>query len=282
MTAPVAFITGASRGIGKATALALAEAGYDIAATARTVRAGDRFEHSVLDAQGDALPGSLEQTAAEIRDRGRQALVQPLDLLDERSMDAAVAATLGEFGHIDVLVNNAIYQGEGLQDRFLDGDFSAMERVFRGNVLAQVYLTRSVLPHMLERSGGTVINLISHAGMIDPPYPVDRGGWSFAHGATKAALQRMAGVLQLELGDRGVRAYNLEPGIVTSESFLAALGEDARILREFKHAPPEVPAAVAAWLCTSPDAEALSGGATIHAQPLCKKLGLLPGWPATR
>jgi len=282
MARRTAFITGASRGIGRAIALALADAGFDIAAAARTQRPGERRAHQVLDARGAPLPGSLEETCALVRERGRDVIALPLDLLDRASMEAAVASALARFERIDVLVNNAIYQGEGLTDRFLDGDFAAMERVFEGNVIAQAYLARLVLPHMLARGGGTIVNLTSHAGLIDPPYPVDRGGWSFAHGATKAALHRMAGVLHAELGERGIRAFNLEPGIVTSESFLASMGEDARMLREFKHAPPEVPAAVCAWLCTSPDADAFAGGAVVHAQPLCKQRGLLPGWPPAK
>lgn len=282
MARRTAFITGASRGIGRAIALALADAGFDIAAAARTQRAGERRAHQVLDARGAPLTGSLEETCALVRERGRDVIALPLDLLDRASMDAAVASALARFSRLDVLVNNAIYQGEGLTDRFLDGDFAAMERVFEGNVIAQAYLARLVLPPMLAQGGGTIVNLTSHAGLIDPPYPVDRGGWSFAHGATKAALHRMAGVLHAELGERGIRAFNLEPGIVTSESFLASMGKDARMLREFKHAPPEVPAAVCAWLCTSPEADAFAGGAVVHAQPLCKQRGLLPGWPPAK
>jgi hypothetical protein len=57
------------------------------------------------------------------------------------------------------------------------------------------------------------------------------------------------------------------------------MGEDARMLREFKSAPVEVPAAVAVWLATQPDAAPPAGGAPVHAQPLCKRLGLVPGWP---
>ena len=282
MTQRVAFVTGASRGIGKATAIALAKAGFDIVATARTLQPGDIVDHMVRDAEGRGLPGSLAQTAEAVERQGRAALPVSLDLLDRTSIDDAVSRALEQFGRIDVLVNNAIYQGEGLNERFLESDFSAMERVFQGNAIAQAYLTRLILPAMLDAGRGTVINLTSHAGLVDPPYPVEEGGWSYAHGATKAALHRMAGVLQAELGDRGIRAYNLEPGIVTSESFLAAMGGDARMLDEFPSAPVEVPAAVAAWLCAAPDSESLAGGETVHAQPLCKRLRLVPGWPPTK
>ena len=275
----VALITGASRGIGKATALALAEAGYDIVATARTVKEGDTHTHQVRDASGSTLPGSLEVTGTAVRQAGRDVVLQRMDLLERPSMDAAVDAALAAFGRIDVLVNNAIYQGAGLMDDFLTGDLDGMERCFQGNVMAQVYVTRRVLPHMLERGGGIVVNMTSAAGMIDPPLPLAKGGWGFAHGATKAAFHRMAGLLHVEYADRGIRAYNLEPGLVLTESAVAALGETSEIEKlGFPSAPPEVPAAVAAWICTDPEAEALAGQ-NIHAQPFCAKRGLLPDWP---
>ena len=99
-----ALVTGASRGIGRAIALALAGDGYDVAVTARTVREGTgQF----------GLPGSLERTVAEIEALGRRALAVPLDLLDRDALVPAVDRVLDEFGHLDVLVNNAIYVSEG-------------------------------------------------------------------------------------------------------------------------------------------------------------------------
>ena len=132
---------------------------------------------------------------------------------------------------------------------------------------------------MLERGDGIIVNLTSAAGMVDPPLKLAEGGWGFAHGATKAALHRMAGLLHVEYGDRGIRAYNLEPGLVRSESLIASLGENTELERMgIKSAPVEVPAAVIRWLCTSDDAVAMSGE-NIHAQPFCKRNQLLPGWP---
>ena len=279
MARPVALVTGASRGIGKASCLALARSGHDLVACARTVEAGDQFDHRVHNPDGSALPGSLEETRAEVEELGVDVLTQRLDLLDRASMDAAVAGAIDRFGRIDVLVNNAIYQGEGLTDDFLEGSLDAMARVFEGNVLAQVYLTRLVLPHMFEKGGGIIINMTSAAGMTDPPVKLADGGWSFAHGATKAALHRMAGILQLEYGDRGIRAYNLEPGLVRSESLIASMGEVTRLeALGIPSAPVEVPGAVVAWLATDPEAEALAGQ-NVHAQPFCAKRKLLDGWP---
>lgn len=280
-TSQVALVTGASRGIGKATALALAEAGFDLVLAARTVKSGERHVDMPTTADGKPLPGSLEETAEAVRALGRRALVKRLDLLERESMDALVAETLAEWSRIDVLVNNAIYQGPGIVADFLEGSMEELERTFQGNVIAQVYLTRLVLRGMLERKAGIIVNLTSEAGMIDPPVRLARGGWSFAHGATKAALHRMAGILQLEYGDRGIRAYNLEPGLVRSESLIASMGEVTELEKMgVKSAPVEVPAAVIRWLC-SDDPEAIGmSGTNIHAQPFCKRRGLLPGWPS--
>lgn len=275
----IAVVTGASRGIGKATALALADAGFDLVLAARTVQSGDEHPDMLRNPDGSALPGSLEETRDAVLAKGRRARLQRLDLLESSTLDALVADTLAEWGRIDVLVNNAIYQGPGLMADFMEGSIEELDKVFQGNVIAQVRLTRRVLEGMLERGSGIIVNLTSEAGMVDPPLKLAHGGWGYAHGATKAALHRMAGYLRVEYGDRGIRAYNLEPGLVRSESLIASLGENTELEKMgIRSAPVEVPAAVIRWLCSSEDAVAMNGE-NIHAQPLCKKKGLLPGWP---
>ena len=275
----IAMVTGASRGIGKATAIALAHAGYDLVLAARTVSADNRAIENVLDQQGQPLAGNLEQTKAEITALGNKAIAVPLDLLDKASIDKAIQTAIHVFGQIDVLVNNAIYQGPGLMSDLLKSDFADIEKTFDANVLAQLYLVRALLPEMLSRGSGTIINLTSEAGMIDPPLKLADGGWSFAHGATKAALHRMAGILHLEYHEQGIRAYNLEPGLVASESMVAVMGETSALEQMgIRPAPVTVPAAVIRWLCEQDTAGAMSGQ-NIHAQPFCKQRELLADWP---
>lgn len=277
--APIAIVTGASRGIGKATALALAEAGFDLVLAARTVREGDEHPDMQRNPDGSALPGSLELTRDAVERHGRRARIQRLDLLDSDSIRDLVEDTLTEWGRIDVLVNNAIYQGDGLMAAFMEVGLDELHKVFQGNVIAQLELTRLVLAGMLERRSGIVVNVTSEAGMVDPPLKLAQGGWGYAHGATKAAFHRMAGYLHVEYADRGIRFYNLEPGLVRSESLIASLGEETEIEKlGVKSAPVEVPAAVIRWLCTAEAAIELSGQ-NVHAQPFCKRNGLLPGWP---
>ena len=275
MTRPVAFVTGASRGIGKATALALAERGYDVVISARTVTGAERHEYSPSAERSlvRAMPGSLEETAALVRSAGREAFVTALDLLDPASVDAAARRTLDGFGPVELLVNNAIYQGPGIMDRVLALDPARVEDILRGNVSSQLRLVQHFLPGMLERGRGAIVNLVSAAGMSDPPVAPERGGWGFAYGASKAALIRMAGCLAVEHAGAGVSFFNLEPGLILTESMrVQGLTEDL-LASVGGGAPPEVPAAVIAWLATDPAAAAWHGK-TVHAQRLYEKLGL--------
>lgn len=283
MERKVAFVTGASRGIGKAAAIALAEVGCDVVVTARTVEEGEKYDYSPTLAQSGerAMPGSIQITAEEIRKRGRDALPIRLDLLDRRSIDAAVEETLRAWGHIDVLLNNGIYQGPGLMDRFLDLPDDAVKKIFEGNVFAQIHITQKVLAAMLQRGQGIIINMTSNAALNDPPGPAGEGGWGFAYGASKGAFHRMAGMLHIELHQRGIRAYNVEPGLILTEAQKVLFGDDSDFVRHYRGAPPAVPAAVIAWLVTDPEAVALSGQ-TIYAQRFCKERQLVPGWPPPR
>jgi NAD(P)-dependent dehydrogenase (short-subunit alcohol dehydrogenase family) len=278
--APVALVTGASRGIGKAGAIALAAAGFDVAITARTVHEGDA--HSEPNSvRGDdpivALPGSLESTAAEITSRGRRALVVPMDLLDLTTVEAAPATVLGEWGRIDVLFNNAIYQGRGSGDRILDMRLDDIDNVLRGNFAHQLRLIQLVVPHMLERGHGRIINMVSGSARHDPPGPAGAGGWGIGYAASKAAFGRVAGGIEAEYKDRGVRAFNVDPGnVITEKRRLQRPNDDYE--RGFGSAPAEATGAVVSWLASSDDALHFAGK-WIFAPKLCADRGLLPGWP---
>ncbi len=277
---PVAVVTGASRGIGKASALALAEAGFDVAITARTVHEGDgRTEPNSV--RGDepvvAVPGSLESTAAEIERRGRRALSIPMDLLDLAAVEAVPGAVLDAWGRIDVLFNNAIYQGAGTMDRILDMRQGDLDNLMRGNFSHQIRLIQLVVPHMLERGEGRVINMVSGSARHDPPGPAGAGGWGIAYSASKAAFGRVAGGIEAEFRDRGVRAFNVDPGNVATEK-RRALNPDDDFEAGFGSAPAEATGAVVAWLSTDPGALRFVGK-WIYAPKLCADLGLLPDWP---
>ena len=276
----VALVTGASRGIGKAVAVHLARAGFDVAIGARTVHEGEEREHSstLKRSNTNPLPGSLDSTAALIEQAGQRALSVYLDLLDRASLGAAVATVLERWGRVDVLVNNGRYVGPGHMDSFLDTPIDLHEKHLEANVLAPIILTKLVLPQMLERGEGYIVNVASGAGAMDPPAAAGQaGGWGLGYGMSKGALHRLAGILTVELGDRGIVAYNLSPGFVATERIaidMGAFGFDAS-----KGAPPAVVGAVVAWLVTTPEGRALNG-TWVEAQEKCRELGLLPDWDA--
>jgi NAD(P)-dependent dehydrogenase (short-subunit alcohol dehydrogenase family) len=273
MDRKVAFVTGASRGIGRAAASALARVGYDIVVTARTMQEGRA-------ADGRPLPGSVETTASEVRALGRDALALRVDLLDRASIDRAVSQTLSNWGRIDLLLNNGIYTGPGSMDRLLDLDLATVETMFQANLFSQLELVQKVLPGMLERRDGMIINMVSAAGLSDPPAPAGRGGWGFAYAATKAAFHRMAGVLRVEHPDPGLRFVNVEPGFVVTEA-MKLNDPTGELHKRFQGAPPEVPAAVIAWLASSPEA-ADWNGKTVIAQKLALERDLHPDWRPVR
>ncbi len=260
---PTALVTGASRGIGRAIAVALAGDGYDVAITARTV----------VEGTGDGgLPGSLESTGASIEAAGHRALQVPLDLLDRDALVPAVETVLDAWGHIDVLVNNAIYVGEGNDDRFLDVEPGNLEKRLFANLTAQLIISQRALRAMVTRGHGTVINITSGAGISDPPAPVGEGGWALGYGCAKGGFHRMAGVVAVELGGRGIRCYNLEPGFVATERVQA----DAALAWVAERGkPPEVVGTVAAWLLRQADGKARNGS-MVSVDAVAAELGLLP------
>ncbi|TAH46684.1 MAG: SDR family oxidoreductase [Betaproteobacteria bacterium] len=276
----VAFITGASRGIGRETALAFARAGYEVAISARTLEEGESHAHSLTHADGRPLAGSLASTAHAVRAFGREAFAVRMDLLDEQSVRDAAAAVMQRFGRVDVLVNNAIYQGNDLNLPFMSLGRDTLQRVFQGYVMAPVVLAQTLLPTMLEQGGGTIINVSSGAGESDPPVAAGKGGWGYAYGAGKAAVSRLSGVLVAEFGERGIRAFTLNPGVVATEALRATIGETGVIALRNGAAPPEVPAAVIQWLATAAEAERFQRR-TIQAQAFALEHGIVSDWRVT-
>jgi NADP-dependent 3-hydroxy acid dehydrogenase YdfG len=178
------LVTGASSGIGRATALALSRAGALVAAGARRT---DRLEELAEQAPGDVLP--LE-----------------LDVTDERSVRDAVAAAVARFGRLDVLVNNA---GVMLNGPVLDADTGEWRRMVATNLLGSMYAVHAALPHLLD-SKGAVVQVSSTSGRVASVV-------SGAYSATKFGVTAFAESLRQEVTERGVRVVVVEPGFVSTE-----------------------------------------------------------------
>ena len=255
---PVALVTGASRGIGAATAIAFAKAGWRIVIAARTVHELQTQNHQLRYTDGQLLRGSLSETAQIIQACGAEVLIQHMDLMDTPSMDAAVESTLKAFGRIDVLINNAVYQDREINAMLLDLDDEAVERSLLGNVVAPFHLVKKVLPHMIAQGGGKIVNVGSGAGQYDPPMAANAGGWGFAYGASKAGMGRLAGCINREWGHKGIVAFSVNPGFVSTEAAQATLGLNAELSKRFGATSPEAIANSLVWLVSNASAVELT------------------------
>jgi NAD(P)-dependent dehydrogenase (short-subunit alcohol dehydrogenase family) len=274
-----ALVTGASRGIGKAISIALAEQGFDVALAARTLRASDpTAEHSQTVHKQDTrpLPGSIEETAELVENAGRTALPLRLDLTDLASVEAAMDTLIGEWGGVDVVVNNGRHIGPGLMDTIVETPIEQYPLFLMAHGVAPIRITQKLVPGMIERGGGTFVTISSGAGYeFYPASP--RPGLGYRIG--KAAGHTLVGSILAEYGDQGIRAFNVNPGFVLTERNSLDAGEFG--FDPSWAGPPAAIGAAVAWLVTSPDADGLQRG-NVDAQPLAIERGLYPDWRPTQ
>jgi len=197
-----ALVTGASRGIGRALAKGLAEAGFDVAVTDLPSQAAE-----------------LAVTKAEIEAAGRKAYVYTMDVSKKREIEAMAQALLAAAGRIDVLVNNAgILKPSLLQDL----DEASWDEHFDINAKGVLMMCQAVLPHMRARRSGRVINIASIAGRQGVP---TQGHYA----ATKSVVITLTRVLAQEVGMDGVTVNAICPGIILTEMGKNNLGSEAAI-----------------------------------------------------
>jgi NAD(P)-dependent dehydrogenase (short-subunit alcohol dehydrogenase family) len=278
-----ALVTGASRGIGKAIALGLAQAGFDVALGARTVKKGDASpDHRVsvhAPASGE-LPGTLEEAAELVDAAGVRALPVRMDLLDLSSVEQAVGAVLGAWGGLDVVVNNGRHIGPGLMDSILDTPVGDYQKFLQAHGTSAIRIIQLALPGMLERGYGTFVTVTSGAGYNFYPTnpPGVGGGTGLGYRIGKAAGHTLVGSLLVEYGDRGIRAFNVDPGFVATERNALALvtaGLDVSL-----GAPPAAIGAAVAWLVTSAQADGLMRG-DVDGQAVAIERASYPDWRAS-
>lgn len=188
LSGKVALVTGASSGIGEATAFALAKAGASVALAAR---------------RADRLAGLV----ARIEAIGGTALALAGDMTVEAEAIKAVEDTVAQLGRIDILINSAgIMQAGGIEGIDLD----EYRRVFDINVFATVYCSAAAVPHMLKQGVGDIVNITSLAGRKGGPE-------TNAYSASKHAANSLTDAMRQELGNRNIRVAILMPGATSTE-----------------------------------------------------------------
>ena len=160
-----------------------------------------------------------------------------------------------------------------VMDRILDLTPERLLTLMTGNYAHQILLIQQVIPHMLERGSGRIINMVSGSARNDPIAPAGAGGWGIGYSASKAAFARVAGGIEAEFARGGVRAFNVDPGNVITEKRRALRPVDA-FEGNYGSEPPEATGAVVAWLASSQEATSMVGK-WIYAPKLCADLGLL-------
>ncbi len=245
----VALVTGASSGLGRATALALAQAGADVGLVGRS-------------------KPELDQVAGEITAIGRRVLAMPLDLADESAIPAAISQFLDRFGRVDILVNAAGTDVPGSVEELQAGDW---DRVLDVNLRAPFLLAKAVFPHMRVAGHGTIVNVSSVAG---------KRGWAnaSAYCASKFGLTGLTQAVAAEGKPYGIRACILNPGGMDTNwgtwSSAERHAENAEIEEPRSPTtalPPADVAALIVWIATAPPALVLNEAIV---SPLDEK-----GWP---
>jgi NAD(P)-dependent dehydrogenase (short-subunit alcohol dehydrogenase family) len=189
-TRPVALVTGASSGIGKAAALALADAGFQVVGTSRnTARVTPPHGVTFLD----------------------------LDVASDESVTTLVQRVIGRFGRLDVLVNNA---GTGAAGAAEESSVAQTQRIFNVNVFGVIRMTKAVLPHMRAQGRGRIINISSVLGLVPGPYMA-------AYAATKHAVEGYSESVDHEVREHGVRVLLVEPAYTKTGFDANAVQADA-------------------------------------------------------
>lgn len=183
-----ALITGAGRGIGKALAIALAKEGVNVALLART-------------------SSELQAVADEVENEGVKAVIVTADVADIRSVNTGVDSAIASLGEIEILVNNA---GIAAFGGFLDLAPEEWERILKVNLFGPYYVTRAVLPSMIQRKTGDIINISSTAGL--------RGAaQTSAYSASKFGLMGLSESLMQEVRKHNIRVTTLAPSTVATD-----------------------------------------------------------------
>jgi citronellol/citronellal dehydrogenase len=227
LTGAVAVVTGASRGIGCAAALAFARAGAHVVCTARSTAAAP-----------SKLPGTIDDVAQQVRALGRGALAVRCDISQEEQVEALAQRTLDEFGRVDILVNNAAVNYKA---PLAETPMRRWDLVLNVNLRGSVLCTKAFLPHMLKRGSGRIVNVSS--GAVDPE--LARG--IVAYAVSKAGLEMLTRALALELLPHHIAVNGLRIETIVASEGAAFFNPDTE---SSNWDTPEAVGADILWLAT--------------------------------
>lgn len=186
-----AIITGGGKGLGKATALAFAKEGINVAITGRSEK-------------------NLQETVAELKALGVNATYASFDVGNHAEVKTGIEAIIKEFGSIDILVNNA---GIAAFGKFLEMDAKDWQSIMQTNVMGMYYVTREVLPHLISNKQGDIFNISSTAG-------INGNGGTSAYSASKFAVIGLSESLMKEVRKDNIRVCTLTPSTIASQMSL--------------------------------------------------------------
>jgi NAD(P)-dependent dehydrogenase (short-subunit alcohol dehydrogenase family) len=261
----VAVVTGASRGIGKQTCILLAQRGVQLVLAART------------EEPRPGTPGTLGETADELRALGADPLVVRADLSKGDDVERIVSDALDRFGGVDILVNNAAYTvGKTLFTHVPELTRDQWDKHFAVNVTAPLMLIQGFWNSMRERGGGVIVNITSGEANLRPVDPQRESHTGLpqngpAYGASKAAMNRMANVIAQEGLEHRIAVISVEPGFVLTETMATTFAQTG--VTDTDAIPPTVPASAIAYLCTCDDPMRYTGE-IISGPALVEELGL--------
>ena len=256
LTDRTVLITGAGRGIGRATALAFAVAGANVACLSRTYN-------------------DLENVSNELRSLGAKLFIFQCDVTDPLQPNLAIKAVEERFGAVDILINNAGTSRISTMEH--ETNFEVPWKVVETNLRGPLAFTHAVTPGMAARGKGIIINVVSALAVTDPPY-------FWAYSAAKAGMIRATHILDKELRPKGIRIYAVHPGMVADTTLgIGALNETAMekdthlagFMKEFIPSMGDhlaLPADTFVALCAEEDAHLLSGRYVDSCQDLAEVL----------
>jgi NAD(P)-dependent dehydrogenase (short-subunit alcohol dehydrogenase family) len=268
LSGKVAIVTGASRGIGKHTALDLARRGVNVVVAARTVE------------KRSDLPGTIGETVAQIKSLGADALAVATDLSKEADLIHLVQATIDRFGGVDILINNAaVTVSPNWSASLLEIPREEWLYHFAVNVHAPFTLVQLVVPSMEKRGGGRILNVTTGSGEVfrlpeEPAAKEAQGEFNLilpGYFASKRALDRFSNVVAPWLAKKNIFTISLMPGLVASEMTVQRVQTAG--LDDSGMVPMDVPARLLAYFAACEDPAEYTGR-IFWAERELKELGL--------